>query len=60
MRARIEEGFRVVIIAENESERLCMKEWEERSAIDVDDMCRDTKKYINPFYIGWEYRGDKE
>ena len=54
MRARIEEGFKVVVIAETEAEKLCLQEWQAKMQIPVSDLDRILDFHLNPRYIRWE------
>lgn len=55
MKVRFIDGFKMVLVAENQLERLFMLEWEERSKIRVGDVMRMQEHHVNPEFIKWEF-----
>lgn len=56
MKVEFNDGFKIVLVAETQLERLFMVEWELRSAIPIEDHMRMEGKHINPQYIDWKYK----
>lgn len=54
MKIEYRDGFRVVLIAETDLERIFMTEWEKRSKIKVNDETRMLDFHIHPGCIQWE------
>lgn len=54
MKVKFIEGFKLVLIAENELERLFMLEWDIRAHTELTDNHDRDCRYVDPAYIKWE------
>lgn len=54
MKVEFLEGFKIVLVAETELERLFMLEWDKRSHIELTDSQDRDCEFIDPAYVSWK------
>ena len=54
MRVEFVEGFKLVLIAETELERLFMLEWDKRAEIELTDKHDIDYVFIDPAFLTWK------
>ena len=54
MKVEFVEGFKLVLVAETELERLFMLEWDIRSHIELTDSQDRDCRFIDPAYVEWK------
>ena len=54
MRVEFKEGFKLVLVAENELERLFMLEWDLRANIELTNKHDQDYRVIDPAFVTWK------